>query len=54
MDWCKNNPEKVSTTTKVGENILSGFSIYAKFSSKFIKSKHDKYRGEDCECFKKH
>ena len=47
IDWCKNNPENLSTT-KVGEHILSGFSMSTISSFKSIESKHDVGRGKDC------
>ena len=37
IDGCKNNPEN-SFTTKVGENILSGFSMSIKASFKSIEN----------------
>ena len=40
IDGCKNNPEK-SSTTKVGEHILSGFSLSKISSLKSIENKHD-------------
>ena len=40
IDGCKNNPEK-SSTTKVGEHILSGFSMSKISSLKNIENKHD-------------
>ena len=47
MDGCKNNPEK-SPTTKVSEDIPSGFSLSAISSFKALKNKHDVHKGEDC------
>ena len=46
IDGCKNNPEK-SSTIKVGENILSGFSMSTISSFKSIENKHDVYRAKD-------
>ena len=46
-DICKNNPEN-SSTTKVGEYIPSGFSMFTISLFKSIKNKHDAYRGIDC------
>ena len=40
IDGCKNNPEK-SSATKVGEHILSGFSLSKISSLKSIENKHD-------------
>ena len=47
IDGCRNNPEK-SSTTKVGEYILLGFSMSTISSFKSIENKHDVYRGKDC------
>ena len=46
-DGCKNNLEN-SSTAKVGEHILSGFSVPAMSSFKCIENEHDVYRGKDC------
>ena len=40
VDGCKNNHEKLSTT-KVGENIPSGFLMSMISSFKYIEKKHD-------------
>ena len=58
IDGCKNNPEN-SSTTKVSEHILSGFSMSTISSFKSIENKHDMYRGKDsmkklCEFLKDH
>ena len=58
VDECKNNQEKLSTT-KVGENIPSGFLMSMISSFKCIEKKHDVCRDEDCmkrfcECLKQH
>ena len=45
--FCKNNTENLSTT-KVGEHILSGFSMSIILWFKSIKNKHAVYRGRDC------
>ena len=47
IDGCKNNPEN-SSTTKVVEHILSGFSMSTISSFKSIENRHDVYRGKDC------
>ena len=47
IDGCKDNIEN-SFTTKVGEGILSGFSVSKISSFKSIEKKHDVYRGRDC------
>ena len=39
-DGCKSNPEN-SSTTKLGEHILSGFSISTISSFKSIENRHD-------------
>ena len=41
----KNNPEK-SSTTKIGEQIPSGYSMSAIWIFDDIENKHDAYRGE--------
>ena len=46
-DGCRNNPEN-SSTTKVSENIPSGFSMSTIPSFNSIENKHDVYRGKDC------
>ena len=58
VDGCKNNHEKLSTT-KVGENIPSGFLMSMISSFKYIEKKHDICRDEDymkkfCEYLKQH
>ena len=47
IDGCKNNPE-ISSTSKAGEHISSGFSISTASSLKSIEDKYDVYRGNDC------
>ena len=47
IDGCKNNPEN-SSTTKVSEHILSGFSMPTISLFKIIRDKHDVYRNKDC------
>ena len=47
IDGCKNNPE-ISPTTKLGENIPSGFSVSTISSFKDIENKHDVYKGQNC------
>ena len=44
---CKNNPEN-SSTTKVSEQIPSGFSMSTMSSLRIIKIKHGIYSGKDC------
>ena len=46
IDGCKNNPE-TSSTSKVSEDIPSGFSISTVSSFKSIENKHDIYRGKE-------
>ena len=46
IDGYKNNPEK-SSTTKVSEHILSGFSMSTISSFRSTENKHDVYRGKD-------
>ena len=41
---CKNNPEN-SSTSKVGEHIPSGFSMFTISSFKNIENNHVVYRG---------
>ena len=43
---CKNNPEK-SSTIKVGEHILWGYSMPTIWALDNIENKHSLYRGED-------
>ena len=47
MNGYKNNPEN-SSTTKVGEHILSSFSMTAMLPFKSKENKHDLYRATDC------
>ena len=47
IDWCKNDQEKSSTTT-VGENIPSAFSMSRILSFRDTENKQDVYRGKDC------
>ena len=44
---CKNNPEKLSTT-KNGEHIPSGHSMFTIWVFVGIENKHNVYNGEDC------
>ena len=46
-DGCKNSPEN-SSTTKVGQHIPSGFSMFTISSFKSIEYKYDVYGGKDC------
>ena len=46
IDGCKSNPED-SSTTKVGQHILLGFSMSAIPSFKIIENKHDINRSKD-------
>ena len=46
IDGCKNNPE-CSSTTKVSENIPSGFPISTISLFRSIENKHNVYRGKD-------
>ena len=46
-DGCKDNPEN-SSTSKVSEHILSGFSMSTISSFRSIENKHDVYRSKDC------
>ena len=46
MDGSKNNPER-SSTTNVGELILSGFSMSTITSFKDINNKHGVYKGKN-------
>ena len=45
IDGCKNNPEN-SSTTKVGDNIPSDFSMSTILSFRSIENKHKTYRGK--------
>ena len=45
-DGCKNNPEN-SSTTKAGQHIPPGFSMFTISSFKSIENKHDVYGGKD-------
>ena len=45
-DRCKNNSEN-SSTTKLSNQILSGFSMPTLSSFRSIKNKHDVYRGKE-------
>ena len=47
IDRCKINPEN-SSTTKVGKQIPSCFSMSTISSFKSKENKHDIYRGKDC------
>ena len=47
IDRCKNNSEN-SSTTKVSEHILPGFSMSTILSFKSIENKHDVYKGKGC------
>ena len=47
IDGCKKNPEN-SSTTKVDEHIISGFSMSSISSLKIIENRHDVYRSKDC------
>ena len=47
IDGYKNNPENLSTT-KVGQQIPSGFSICTISSFRSIENKHEVYRGKHC------
>ena len=58
INGCKNTPEK-SSTTRVGEHILSDFSMPTITSFKSIEKNHDVYRGKDsmekfCESLREH
>ena len=46
IDGCRNNPE-CSSTTKVSENIPSGFPISTISLFRSIENKHNVYRGKD-------
>ena len=43
---CENNPKK-SSTTKVGEHNLRGYSMFMVWMFDGVKNKHDVYQGED-------
>ena len=47
IDGCKNSPEN-SSTTRISEDIPSGFSMSTISSFRSIENKHDVYRGKDC------
>ena len=47
IDGCKNNPE-ISSTTKVSEYILSGFSMSIISPFKNIENKNELYGSKDC------
>ena len=47
IDGCENNPDNLSTT-KVGDNIPSDFSMSIIWSFKSIERRHDVYREKDC------
>ena len=47
ISTCHNNPEK-SSTTKVNEHTLSGYSLITQSSFDATKNKLDCYRGKDC------
>ena len=47
IDGCQSNLESWSTT-KVGEHILSAFSMSAISTFKSIENKHNVYVGKDC------
>ena len=58
IDRCKYNPEN-SHTTKVSEQISSGFSMSTISSFRSIENKHDVHRGKDymkkiCESLREH
>ena len=57
IDGCKNNPGN-SSTIKVGEHILSNFSMSTISSSKSIENKYDGYKGKNvskfCESLREH
>ena len=46
IGWCKNNPENLSTATKVSENIPSGFSMSTISLFRSTENKRDVYRGK--------
>ena len=47
IDGCNHNPES-SSTAKVSEHILSGFSMYKISSFRSIENKHNVSRGKYC------
>ena len=47
IDGCKNNSEN-SSTTRVSEHILSGFSMSTISSFRSIENKHGVYKGKNC------
>ena len=47
IDGCKNNSEN-SSTTRVSEHILSGFSMSIISSFRSIENKHGVYKGKNC------
>ena len=47
IDTCYNNPD-LSSTTKINQHILSGYSIYTNCSFDKSSNKLSYYRGEDC------
>ena len=47
IDGCANNPEN-SSTTKIGEHILSGHSMSPIWAFDHIENKHTLYCGKDC------
>ena len=47
IDTCQNNPD-LSSTTKINQNIPSGYSIYTSCSFDKSNNKLSYYRGEDC------
>ena len=48
IDGCANNPEKSSTTTKIGEHIPCRYSMSTIWAFDKIENKHTLYCGEDC------
>ena len=47
MNTCHNNLKK-SSTTKINEHTLSGYSLHTHCSSDTTKNKLDYYRGKSC------
>ena len=47
MSTCHNNPKK-SSTTKINEHTLSGYSLFTHYSFDTKKNKLDYYRGKNC------
>ena len=47
IDGCQDNPGKLPTM-KLGENILSAFSISGMSSFKSVENNHDVYLGKNC------